>query len=115
MLRKLTVKLLAIAMLLVLTTSDLMAQTRVRFARGRNSATVSGTIGPGQMRTYVLRAMAGQSVIATVSSGNGKVDFTDRNIHDTQYSETTERNGDIYIRIDNHGRSTRYTLTISIQ
>ena len=94
---------------------DLKAQTRVRFARGRNSATLSGTISPGTVKTYVLRAGSGQSVTATVSSSNGKVDFTDRDVHDTQFSMTTERNGDVSIRIDNHGKTTKYTLTISIQ
>ncbi len=115
MFKKISASVLTLTMIVLMASVDLMAQTRVRFARGRNSATLSGTIGSGAVRTYVLRASAGQSVTAALSSGNGKVDFTDRDVHDTQYSETTQENGDVYIRIDNHGKPTKFTLTISIQ
>ena len=115
MLKKISVYFITLSMVLLLTSSDLMAQTRIRFARGRNSATVSGTLSNGGSRSYVLRAKSGQVITATLSSTNGKVDFTQGSVHDTQYSVTTDRNGDYYIDIDNHGGRTRYTLTISIQ
>lgn len=113
--KKIGVYALTIAMMMLLTSSDLMAQTRVNFRRGSNSATVSGKLGPGGVRSYVLRASRGQVLTATLSSSNGKVDFTQGNLHDTQFSMTLENNGDAIIMIDNHGGSTRYTLTISIQ
>ena len=112
---KLVMKSLALAAIVLLTTSSLTAQTRVRFRRGTNSATVSGRLGRGGVRSYVLRASAGQSLTATLSSGNGKVDFTQGSVHDTQYNRTLDYNGDVEIVIDNHGGPTNYTLTISIQ
>ena len=108
-------KVLAIAMILMLTASTLMAKTRVRFQPGRNSATVTGKLGTNGAKTYVLRASKGQTLTATLSSDNGKIDFTQGNVHDTQYSITVERTGDVDVMIDNHGGPSRYTLTISIQ
>ncbi len=116
MLKRIGLKLSILAMMLTMAAADLTAQTRIRFARGRSSATVSGNLAAGATRGYVLRASAGQSLSATLSSTNGKVDFTQGNLHDTQYSQTVEENGDVYISVDNHGsRATKFTLTISIQ
>lgn len=118
MFRNLGAKLLLLTLLFVVSTADLLAQTsRVRFARGRNSATLTGTLAPnGGNREYVLRAQRGQTLTATLSSTNGKVDFMQGERHDTQYSVPVEQDGDVYISIDNHGGGrTRYSLTISIQ
>ncbi len=116
MLKKIGLKISILAMIFLMASSDSMAQTRIRFARGRNSATVTGTLAAGATRGFVLRAARGQVLSGTLSSANGKADFTQGNLHDTQYSQTVEVNGDVYISIDNHGsRATRYTLTISIQ
>jgi hypothetical protein len=118
MFRNLGAKLLLLTLLFVVSTADLLAQTsRVRFARGRNSATLSGTLtANGGSKGYVLRAQRGQTLTATLSSTNGKVDFMQGARHDTQYSQTVENDGDVYISVDNHGGGrTRYSLTISIQ
>jgi hypothetical protein len=116
MLKTFGLKISILAMIFLTATTDATAQTRIRFARGRNSATVTGTLAAGATRGFVLRAAQGQTLTGTLSSTNGKADFTQGNLHDTQYSQTVEENGDVYISIDNHGnRSTRFTLTISIQ
>jgi hypothetical protein len=105
----------AFALMLAVTTVTAQSRTRVRFVRGRNSTTVTGRLGTGGAKTYVLRASQGQTLTATLSSKNGKVDFTQGNVHDTQYSTTVDANGDVEVMIDNHGGPTNYTLTISIQ
>lgn len=116
MLKKIGLYLSVVSLILVLATSDVLAQSRINFRRGSNSASVSGTIPANGVRSYVLRARRGQSLTATLSSGNGRVDFTQGSLHDSQFSRVLERNGDVYIDIDNHGnRSTRFTLTVSIQ
>lgn len=115
MIKKLSASILLLAVFSLASVSDLAAQTRINFKRGRNSATVSGTLRPNGSRTYVLRASEGQSVVATLSSKNGKVDFLDRSVHDTQFTHSVDANGDVVIRIDNHGGTTAYQLTISIQ
>lgn len=110
-------KVLAVAFALMMAFSSVTAaaRTRVRFKPGQNSTSVTGKIGTSGVKTYVLRASQGQTLTATLSSGNGKVDFTQANVHDTQYSFTVESTGDVEVVIDNHGGPTNYTLTISIQ
>lgn len=116
MLKKLGLKISILAMILTMAAADLTAQTRINFRRGSSSATVSGTLAAGATRGFVLRARAGQVLSGTLSSTNGRADFTQGNLHDTQYSQTVEENGDVYISVDNHGsRATKFTLTISIQ
>lgn len=117
MFKKIGAKFLVLMMIGVLFTTDTLAQTRIRFARGRSSATVSGRIAPGNsVRSYVLRAQAGQTLTATLSSGNGKCDFTEGDYEDTQYSRVIEEDGDVVFSIDNHGsRTTTFTLTVSIR
>ena len=110
------VKILIVTLIFLTAISDAAAQTRIRFARGRNSTTITGTLAAGATKGFVLRAAQGQSLTGTLSSTNGKADFTQGSLHDTQYSQTVEENGDVYISIDNHGkRATNFTLTISIQ
>lgn len=117
MLRKFGIKMLVLAMIAVMASSDVMAQTRIRFARGRTSTTISGTIRPGNsVRSYVLRAEEGQTLTATLSSGNGKCDFTQGDYEDTQYTQVIEETGDVVFSIDNHGtRATNFTLTVSVR
>jgi hypothetical protein len=105
---------------LVATTAYVSAQERLRFKRGSSSATVSGRIGVNRgvaganYRSYVLRASAGQTISATVSSGNGKVAFAEND--QTSYTVATDAARDYVLRIYNGGEnSTKYTLTVSIQ
>lgn len=111
---------LAWAIMILLTTADLAAQSRIRFKRGSSSATVSGNIGVNRgvaganYRSYVLRAGAGQTISATVSSRNGKVVFAEND--QTSYTIQTDGARDYVLRIYNGGaRNTSYTLTVSIQ
>jgi hypothetical protein len=116
MLKKFSLKLLILALVGVMATTDLSAQTRIRFARGSTSSTITGTLAPGATRGFVLRAMRGQVLTATLSCSTGRCDFTQGELHDTQYSRYIDRNGDVYISIDNHEkRPTRFTMTVSIQ
>ena len=110
-------KVMAVAFALALMVSTVMAspRTRVRFRPGTNSTTVTGKLAANGLKTYVLRANQGQTLTATLSSTNGKVDFTQANVHDTQYSFTVETTGDVEVMIDNHGGLTNYVLTISVQ
>ncbi len=106
--------------LAILMNTNLEAQTRINFKRGSSSATVSGTIGVNRgvaganYRSYVLRAKAGQTISATVSSRNGKVAFAEND--DTSISTTLDESGDYTLQIYNGGsNNTSYTVTVSIQ
>lgn len=87
------------------------AQTRIRFARGRTSATVSGTVAAGARRTYVLGARQGQYLSGNVSSRNGCVKFTEGS---TSVGFATD-SGDNILSITNYcSRATTFTMTVSI-
>ncbi len=87
------------------------AQTRIRFARGRTSTSVTSTIGRNSQRKFILAAHAGQTLSANVSSRNGCVVLGNQS---TSESYTTDR-GDNWIDIFNNcGAATTFTLTVSI-
>ena len=87
------------------------AQTRIRFLRGRTSATVSSTIGSNAQRKYVLGAKYGQTISATVSSKNGCVVLGNQQ---TSQSYTTDQGDNIIDLFNNCRGTTSFTLTVSI-
>ena len=85
--------------------------TRIRFARGRTSATVSSTIRGNSQRKYILAARSGQTLSANVSSRNGCVVLGNQQ---TSESYSTDQ-GDNWIDVFNNcGGATTFTLTVSI-
>jgi len=91
--------------------SESSAQTRIRFARGRTSASISGTLASGGIRRYVLWASSGQHLSGNLSSKNGCVKFTEGS---TGIGFTTQ-SGDNRISITNYCRSnTSFVMTVSI-
>jgi hypothetical protein len=97
--------------LMLLSTAEIVAQTRIRFARGRTSATVSGKLGALAEKDYVLGAIYGQYLSARVSSG-GCVKFQTLE----SYQEYTTGNGDNWLQIMNTCRNrVSYSLTVSIR
>lgn len=109
--KKLNVKAIVLMLILVVSRSDLFAQTRIRFARGRTSASVSGSIIGNGSRTYVLGASYGQYLSANVSSRNGCVTFGEGT---TSNSYTTTRGNNYLYLVNECGRATSFTLTVSI-
>ena len=64
--KSIVIKSFAVLMIIGMTNSDLFAQTRIRFARGRTSTTVSGSLSAGGERSYILRASEGQTMTVRV-------------------------------------------------
>ena len=89
------------------------ADIRIRFARGRTSATVTGRVASGGRVCYAAGARQGQTLSATLSSSTGKAQIFESG--DTSYSYEVEQPGDQSICVDNLGRTTSYTLTVSIR
>jgi len=117
------IKFLAAALILATLATNSMAATRIRFARGKTSATVLGMIPSGETREFVLTAQEYQTMTIRVSSSNGDVTFDARDIHGTfgehedGYAQfETDADGNHWITLENTGnRSTRFTLTVSIR
>lgn len=124
MIRKLLVtKILAAALLVASFTTDSFALSRIRFARGRSSATVSGTLRAGQTTKYVLRASELQTMSVVLRSGNDNISFNivdEHGIFETYYDGyaqiETDANGDHWITLKNRGRgATRYSMTVTVR
>lgn len=113
MLKRNLARIFVLMLIVCMTYTDSFADIRVRFARGRTSATMTGTIRGGGNVCYVAGARAGQTLNATVSSRNGRVNF--RTTGDTSYSESIDYTGDHRLCIHNNGGVSTYTLTVSIQ
>lgn len=109
--KKIQLTALGLIIVLLLSSSGVFAQTRINFRRGSTSASASGSIYGGGEKTYVLTAKYGQYLSANVSSRNGCVVFSDGS---TSTSYTTRR-GNNYLYLSNGcGRTTTFTVTVSI-
>jgi hypothetical protein len=86
---------------------------RIRFAKGRTSATVGGIVATGGRICYFAGARSGQTLTATVSSRSGKVQILESG--ETSYTYQIEVTGDQSVCVDNIGNATRYSLTVAIR
>ena len=110
---KIAPKLIAVFAIVAFCNVSAFADTRIRFAKGRTSATVSGRVGAGGRVCYVAGAQAGQQVTATISSRSGKARIFESG--ETSYNYEVEQGGDHSICVDNLAGSTTYSLTVSIR
>ena len=111
---KFTVRNAMAAMAMIFSLSMLaFGDIRIRFARGRTSATVTGRVANGGRVCYYAGARRGQTLNATISSGTGKVMIFESG--DISYNYEIESSGDQSICVDNLARATNYTLTVSIR
>lgn len=116
-------KFLAVALLVAAFTTESLALTRIRFAPGRSSATVSGVLRAGETTKYVLSAREYQTMTVRLYAGNDDVRFGIADIHglfDNYYDGyaqiETDANGNHWITLKNQGRRpTRYSMTVSIR
>lgn len=115
--KSLFIKSFAVLMIIGMTDSAVFSQTRVRFARGRTSATVSGTLSGYGSRSYILGASRGQTMTVRVSSRSGRV-WADIGGNDIGRGTSIQlRSTDDYIiTVHNElGSSTKYSLYIGIR
>jgi hypothetical protein len=115
MLRKTGVRAAALAVIVILSSTNLLAQRRISFRRGASSATVSGRIGGNGYTEYLIKGSAGQVMTIEISSGNGGVVVNAGSASGKSFSiEMT--GGDHLLSIVNQGRSaTTYRMTVSIR
>lgn len=115
MLTKTTRHVIAVALILVCCSSELLAQKRIRFRRGTSSATVRGRIGPGGYLEYTINGRAGQLMSIDITSGNGAVIVNAGSASGKNFSLEMS-GGDHLLSIVNTARgATNYTLTVSIR
>ena len=115
MIRRKGLQVLALALVLILSGAELIAQKRIRFRRGASSATVSARIAGKGYAEYVVNGRAGQVMSIDITSGNGAVLVNAG--HASGKNFTIEMTGgDHELTIVNQGRGpTTYTMTVSIR
>ncbi len=108
-------KVVALLLVLVVSSANVLAQKRIRFSRGASSATVRGPIGPNGYTEYVIDGRAGQVMTIEITSGNGAVVVNAGTASGKSFSvEMT--GGDHLLSVVNTGRrATNFTLTVSIR
>lgn len=113
--RTVFLKICALLLVLIVSSADVLAQKRIRFGRGKSSATVRGPIGPNGYTEYVIDGRAGQVMTIEITSGNGAVIVNAGSASGKSFSlEMT--GGDHLLSVVNTGRrATNYTLTVSIR
>ena len=115
MLRRIGVQVVAIALIAMLSSSDLLAQKRISFRRGASSATVRGRIGSNGYTEYLINGRAGQVMSIDITSGNGAVVVNAGSASGKNFSLEMS-GGDHLLSIVNTARgATNYTLTVSIR
>jgi hypothetical protein len=115
MIRKTIPQVIALGLILILFTSDSIAQKRISFRRGTSSATVRGKIGAGGYLEYLVNGQAGQVMSIEITSGNGAVVVNAGKASGKNFSLDMS-GGDHLLSVVNTGRSaTNYTLTVSIK
>ena len=126
----LLVALLAILLETAAVTASQNKPQRVRFEKGKSSATIHGRVAGFDTQDYVIAARAGQQMDIRITASNASTYFvlysindraTDMNETDHYSLETTE-SGDYVIRVfmmrsaaRRQGAVSNYTLTISIK
>ena len=121
--KKTNLSILAAMLIVALTVTNLSAQTRISFARGKSSTTISGTLtkrgSSNSIRKFVVRAKAGQHLSVVVKSRGD-------NVYTNMSDETGERGPDMYYTLDAEGdhefvienvgeRAVKFTMTVSIK
>jgi hypothetical protein len=113
--RKPLLKVLVLALMIIVSSADVLAQKRIRFQHGKSSATVRGPIGPNGYTEYVVNGRAGQVMTIEITSGNGAVIVNAGSASGKSFS-IDMTGGDHLLSVVNTGRrATNYTLTVSIR
>jgi hypothetical protein len=121
MFRKANTQVLALAVVLGLTTLSVFSQKRISFARGHSSATVSGRLDRNGTRTYIVHAREGQTL--RLSTTGNQISYE---VLGNDYSYSGERSadwsdyilkktGDYRVKVTNSGKATGFTLTVAIR
>lgn len=99
--------------------------TRINFAKGKSSATVSGSVGDSGMKDYILHGKKGQELSATLTSacesvqiividnGTGNVISEEPT---TEYADELPGTDDYIVRVQNsNSASCKFTLKVGIK
>jgi hypothetical protein len=114
MLRKTNLRLVALLLLIVVSSSDVLAQKRISFRKGASSATVRGRIGANGYTEYVINGRAGQVMSIKITSVNGAVTVNAGSASGKDFSLEMTGGDHLLSIVNTAAGATNYTLTVSI-
>ena len=112
---KTKLRLVALLLLVVLSSSDLLAQKRISFRKGASSATVRGRIAANGYTEYTINGRAGQVMSIRITSGNGAVTVNAGSASGKDFSLEMSGGDHLLSIVNTAGSATNYTLTVSIR
>jgi hypothetical protein len=110
-----TLRLVALLLLIVVSSSDLVAQKRISFRKGSSSATVKGRIAANGYIEYVINGRAGQLMTIKISSRNGAVTVNAGSASGKDFSLEMSGGDHLLSIVNTAASATTYTLTVAIQ
>ncbi len=114
--RPFLVKIFTVLMMIGMMDSAALSQTRIRFARGASSATVTGKLSPGYTRSYVVGARAGQSMTVRVrSAGNVWLDIGGNEVGEGITIECRSTDDYIITVHNDDDHASNYSLYVAIR
>ena len=108
-------RVIAVLLMLVLTSADVLAQKRITFRRGASAATVRGRIGPKGYLEYLINGRAGQVMTIRITSGNGAVTVNAGTASGKDFSLDMSGGDHLLSIVNTAGTATNYALTVSIR
>lgn len=114
MLRR-SVKCVALTLVMVLSSADLMAQRRITFRKGASSATVRGRIAGTGYFEYLINGRAGQVMSIRITSGNGAVTVNAGSASGKDFSLEMTGGDHLLSIVNGADTATNFTLTVSIK
>ena len=115
MARRNAFKVVALLLVLVMSSANVLAQKRIRFQRGKSSATVRGPIGANGYTEYVIDGRAGQVMTIEITSGNGAVVVNAGTASGKSFSLEMTGGDHLLSVVNTSRRATNYSLTVSIR
>ncbi len=114
--RNFPIKTLVVLMIIGMMNSAVFSQTRIRFARGKSSATVSGKLNGDYQRIYVVGARAGQMMTVRLkTAGNVWFDIGGSEPEDSSITIECDSTDDYEITVHNEDDYTNsYSLFVAI-
>ena len=112
---KTKLRLVALLLLIVISSSDVLAQKRISFRKGSSSATVKGRIAANGYLEYVINGRAGQVMSIKISSGNSAVTVNAGSASGRDFSLEMSGGDHLLSIVNTAATATTYTLTVSIQ
>jgi hypothetical protein len=95
--------------------TDTMANIRIRFPKGKTSATVKGRVTTGGRVCYFVPGKAGQTLTASLSTTSPNTLMMILESGETDYVYVLDVAGQPSVCVDNLGRAGTFTLTVSVE